>query len=40
MAPRKSSRTSIFYSHFATLGPDLRVEDATSRGRIDMTLRG
>ena len=27
------------YSHFAALGLGLRVEDATSRGRIDMTLR-
>jgi hypothetical protein len=29
---------SIFYSHFASLGLDIRVEDATSLGRIDMTL--
>jgi hypothetical protein len=29
---------SVFYSHFASLGLDLRVEDATSLGRIDMTL--
>ncbi|HMX12053.1 MAG TPA: ATP-binding protein, partial [Burkholderiaceae bacterium] len=30
---------SVFYSHFAALGLDLRVEDATSHGRIDMALR-
>jgi hypothetical protein len=29
---------SVFYSHFAALGLDLRVEDATSHGRIDLTL--
>ena len=29
---------SVFYSHFAALGLDLRVEDATSHGRIDMTV--
>jgi len=29
---------SVFYSHFASLGLDIRVEDATSLGRIDMTL--
>jgi hypothetical protein len=28
----------VFYSHFAALGLDLRVEDATSHGRIDLTL--
>ena len=30
---------SVFYSHFAALGLDIRVEDATSHGRIDLTLR-
>jgi hypothetical protein len=30
---------SVFYSYFAALGFDLRVEDATNRGRIDMTLK-
>ncbi|MEB3237432.1 MAG: ATP-binding protein [Candidatus Sericytochromatia bacterium] len=30
---------SVFYSHLAALGLDLRVEDATNRGRIDLTLR-
>ena len=30
---------SVFYSHLAALGLDLRVEDATNKGRIDLTLR-
>ena len=29
---------SIFYSHFAALGVDIRLEDATNQGRIDMTV--
>ena len=29
---------SVFYSHFAALGLDIRLEDATNRGRIDMTV--
>ena len=29
---------SIFYSHFAALGLDIRVEDATHHGRIDMVV--
>jgi PD-(D/E)XK nuclease superfamily/Predicted AAA-ATPase len=29
---------SVFYSHFAALGLDIRVEDATNHGRIDMTV--
>jgi hypothetical protein len=29
---------SIFYSHFAALGLDIRLEDATNHGRIDMTV--
>ena len=30
---------SVFYSHFAAAGLDVRVEDATSRGRVDMAVR-
>lgn len=30
---------SIFYSYFASLGLDIRVEDSTNRGRIDMSVR-
>ncbi|WP_338416462.1 ATP-binding protein [uncultured Sphaerotilus sp.] len=29
---------SVFYSHFAALGLDIRVEDATNHGRIDMAV--
>ena len=29
---------SIFYSHFAALGLDIRVEDTTNKGRIDMAV--
>jgi hypothetical protein len=29
---------SVFYSYFAALGFELRVEDATNHGRIDMTV--
>ncbi|MDD2609366.1 MAG: ATP-binding protein [Giesbergeria sp.] len=29
---------SIFYSHFAALGLDIRLEDVTNKGRIDMTV--
>lgn len=29
---------SIFYSHFAALGLDIRLEDTTNYGRIDMTV--
>ncbi|MDZ7858443.1 ATP-binding protein [Sphaerotilus sp.] len=29
---------SVFYSHFAALGLDIRVEDTTNKGRIDMTV--
>jgi hypothetical protein len=29
---------SVFYSHFAALGLDIVVEDATNKGRIDMTV--
>ena len=40
-APLPSTRAtyaSIFYSHFAALGLDIRLEDATNQGRIDMTV--
>ena len=30
---------SIFYSYFAALGLDITLEDATNKGRIDMTVR-
>ena len=30
---------SVFYSYFAGLGFDIRVEDTTSHGRLDMTVR-
>lgn len=30
---------SVFYSYFASLGLDITVEDSTSLGRIDMTLK-
>ncbi|MBK7000385.1 MAG: PD-(D/E)XK nuclease domain-containing protein [Rhodoferax sp.] len=29
---------SIFYSHFAALGLDIRLEDSTNHGRIDMAV--
>ena len=29
---------SVFYSHFAALGLDIRLEDTTNLGRIDMTV--
>jgi hypothetical protein len=29
---------SVFYSHFAALGLDIRLEDVTHKGRIDMTV--
>jgi len=29
---------SVFYSHFAALGLDIRLEDATNKGRIDMAV--
>ena len=28
----------MFYSHFAAAGLDVRVEDSTSRGRLDMAV--
>jgi len=30
---------SVFYSHFAAAGLDVAVEDSTSHGRLDMTVR-
>ena len=30
---------SVFYSHFAATGLDIRVEDASSSGRLDMVVR-
>ncbi|QIL44772.1 ATP-binding protein [Acidovorax sp. HDW3] len=30
---------SVFYSHFAALGIDIALEDATNQGRIDMAVR-
>ena len=30
---------SVFYSYFAALGLEITVEDSTSKGRIDMTVR-
>ena len=30
---------SVFYSHFAAAGLDIRVEDSTSRERVDMAVR-
>lgn len=29
---------SVFYSHFAALGLDIRLEDTTNHGRIDMAV--
>ena len=30
---------AVFYSHFAALDLDMTVEDSTSHGRVDMTVR-
>ena len=38
-AQYESYYASVFYSYFAALGLDIAVEDATSRGRIDMAVR-
>ena len=35
----ESYYVSVFYTYFAALGLDIAVEDITSRGRIDMTVR-
>jgi hypothetical protein len=32
----RPSGVSIFYSYFAALGLDIRLEDTTNKGRIDM----
>ena len=39
MAGYEGYYASIFYSYFAALGLDITVEDATNKGRIDMTVR-
>ena len=38
IAQYEGYHASIFYSHFAALGLDIRLEDATNQGRIDMTV--
>jgi len=38
IAPYEGYYASIFYSHFAALGLDIRLEDVTNKGRIDMTV--
>lgn len=38
MANYEGYYASVFYSHFAALGLEIVVEDATNLGRIDMTL--
>ena len=38
IARYKGYYASVFYSHFAAAGLDVRVEDSTSRGRLDMTV--
>ena len=39
MAQYEGYYASVFYSHFAALGLDIALEDSTSQGRIDMTVR-
>ena len=39
MAGYEGYYASIFYSYFAALGLEIIVEDATNKGRIDMTMR-
>jgi hypothetical protein len=39
MARYEGYYASIFYSHFAALGLDITLEDASSRGRLDMAVR-
>ena len=39
MARYEGYYASIFYSHFAALGLDLTLEDASNQGRLDMALR-
>ena len=38
IAQHEGYYASIFYSHFAALGLDIRLEDTTNQGRIDMTV--
>ena len=39
MARYEGYYASIFYSHFAALGLDITLEDASNQGRLDMALR-
>ncbi len=39
LARHEGFYASVFYSHLAALGLGLRAEDATSLGRIDLTLK-
>jgi hypothetical protein len=39
LAQYEGHYASVFYSHLAALGLDLKVEDATNKGRIDLALR-
>ncbi len=39
LAQYEGHYASVFYSHLAAMGLDLRVEDATNKGRIDLALR-
>ena len=39
MAHYEGYYASVFYSYFAATGLDVRAEDATSRGRLDMAVR-
>lgn len=38
IAQYEGYHASVFYSHFAALGLDVRLEDTTNRGRIDMAV--
>ena len=39
IADYEGFHASVFYSYFAALGLDVAVEDSTSHGRLDMTVR-
>ncbi|MDZ7856311.1 ATP-binding protein [Sphaerotilus sp.] len=39
LAQAEGYYASVFYSHLAALGLDIRVEDTTNHGRIDLTVR-
>jgi hypothetical protein len=39
LADYEGHYASIFYSYLSALGMDIRVEDATNKGRIDLALR-